>query len=191
LRELELTRPPTRSELLRDLRGQLHAPPFSVQVVATGILGLDATIDWLGVGPDRRIVLGFLCEEREDLAFLANALTQRAWAEPRVRDWLQLAPHLEVAPEAGVRLLLVGPDFGVRARSLVESLEPVRIDLVRYLCIRNGSGVSVLLEPVRCSASACAPGRIDRPAPIEPAFRTGLSDSELGLTSAERLEFEP
>ena len=94
--DLTLSGPLSRDDLLRELRAQLHSPPLSLRVLAADLLGLESRIDWVCLGPDRHVVLVFVVEGDDALEALANALAQRAWVAPRLRDWLQLAPDSEV-----------------------------------------------------------------------------------------------
>ena len=183
--DLSLSPPLPRAELLTELRGELHRPPLSLSVLASQVCGLeDGIIDWIAVGPDRRLVLGFLADPGDDLPVTAHALAQRPWAERRVHDWQQLAPDLHLEPGSGVRLLILAPEFGERTRSLARAVAPESIQLVRVRCIRDGARVTALLDPL----APCA--RPTSEASPRSRFRTGLSDDELGLSPAERKEFE-
>ena len=119
---------------------------------------------------------------------MTRGLAQRAWLEPRIRDWLQLAPRIGLRPEAGVRALLICPAFRAEALAAARSLGSEVLSLASYRCVRDGSGVTVLLEPVEVAAvSVEAPGP---PLAAPEPFRTGLSDLDLGLTPEERGDFE-
>ena len=178
--ELRFTAAPPRDEMLRELRVQLLATHPAVE--ASG-----------------RLVLVVLGDGDRDLELLARGLAQRAWVEPRVGDWLQLAPELGVRPDTGVRLVLIAPRFGGETETAAAALGPDAPELWTYRCVRNGTGVAVLIEaphPAQTAATASArPDAAPEPAPLppeEPAgrFRTGLSEADLGLTPAERREFE-
>jgi hypothetical protein len=112
---------------------------------------------------------------------VTRGLAQKAWVEPRLRDWLQLAPHLGVRPEMGVRLLLLCPGFRAESRAAASALAPDAPELILYRCLRNGASVDALLEPLDNAPAA--------PAPAAP-FRTGLTDADLGISPEERREFE-
>jgi hypothetical protein len=63
---------------------------------------------------------------------------------------------------------------------------------VRYRAVRNGAGVALLLEGLEEAVTTRRPAPAAREE-LEPApspFRTGLSDSDLELSDAERAEFE-
>lgn len=185
--DLSITRPPPRAELLRHLRARIRDAAPELRVVAQEILGAGAPIDFVAVDPAGRVTLLLVGEAGEDLELVARGLAQHAWVTPRVRDWLQLAPELGVRPEAGVGLVLLCPDFSSETRGAAGALGDAAPALWSYRCVRNGAGVDALVEPLDApAASTGAPPD----APLGPTFRTGLSDSDLGLSAAERSEFE-
>jgi hypothetical protein len=184
--ELSLVAPPERTELLRGLRSRLGEVAPGLRVVAEGVLGADAPIDFVGVEPDGRALLVMVGEPGEDLELVARGLAQRSWVQARLADWLQLAPDLGLRPGSGVALLLVCPEFGPASRAAAGALGPDAPALAVYRCVRNGAGVEVLVEPL-VAEGARPPARAGAPLP---AFRTGLSDADLGITAAERSEFE-
>jgi len=161
-----------------------------LRLVAEGILGADSRIDFVGVDAERRLTLVLVGQPDEEFALLGRALAHRAWVEARLGDWLQLAPELGVRPEAGVALLLMSPGFTPEAEAAARSLGEAAPRLAVFRCVRNGAGVEALLEPTRRR-----PDRPEQPpsppaaAPV-PAFRTGLTDADLGLGPDERAEFE-
>ncbi len=124
-----------------------------------------------------------LGEPGEDLQLVGRALAQRAWVEPRVRDWIQLAPGIAARPAAGVRVVLLCPDYCAQTQAAVASLGNDVVSLARYRCLRNGPDLHLLLEHAPCANAAS----VDPPEiPPLPAFRTGLTDEDLGLTDEER-----
>jgi len=178
---------PPRADLLRQLRPRIDELAPGLRIVAENLLGADARIDFVGVETSGRVVLVIVGTDEEDLALVGRALAQRAWVEARLRDWLQLAPNLGVRPESGVRVWLLAPRFG--AESLAAARAAGGVALGSYRCVRNGglepdALVEALAEGSELEMPAFAPPRA--PAP----FRTGLSDAELGLTVAERREFD-
>lgn len=186
----ELTRcdAPPRRDLLRMLRASAAQQWPAWRVIAEDVLGAEARIDWVALEPGGRACAVLVGTEGEDLELVALGLAQRAWLGPRLRDWLQLAPRIGLRPEAGVRALLLCPAFRGEAVAAAGALGPDALLLATYRCLRDGSGVSVLVEPL------ASPGALSEPAParavsVEP-FRTGLSDLDLGLTPDERREFE-
>ena len=76
------------------------------------------------------------------------------------------------------------PETQAAARSLGEAAPVLSV----YRCVRNGSGVAALLEPRPRTATPAQPAA----AAANPgtAFRTGLTDADLGLSPEERAEFE-
>jgi hypothetical protein len=152
-----------------------------LRLVAESLLGADSPIDFVGVDAEGRTVIVLVGNPGGDLELVARGLAQRAWVQPRLRDWLQLAPHLGVRPEAGVRLLLLSTGFRAESRAAAAALAPGAPELILYRCVRNGAGVDALLEPLEIAPAA--------PAPTAP-FRTGLTDADLGISPEERREFD-
>jgi hypothetical protein len=185
LPELSACRAPPRRELLGELRARASALWPALRVIAEEVLGADATIDWVALEPGGRAVVVLVGEAGQDLELVTRALAQRAWLEPRIRDWQQLAPRIGLRPEAGVRALLICPAFRGEALAAARSLGPEVLSLATYRCVRDGSGISVLLE----AESATAAATNGSGPPPEP-FRTGLSALDLGLTPEESREFE-
>jgi hypothetical protein len=184
--ELALTALPPRAELLRQLRPRIDELAPGLRVVAEGLLGSETRIDFVGVEASGRVVLVIVGTAEDDLALVARALAQKAWVEARLRDWRQLAPGLGLRPEAGVRVWLLAPRF--RTESHAAARAAGGIALASYRCVRNGAGSDALVEAVSEAAEAEAPApAAGRPAP---QFRTGLVDTELGLTAEERREFD-
>jgi len=195
LPDLSFTAPPPRPQLLREMRLALQAALPRLRIVAQEMLGAQTPIDFVGIETDGRLVLVVIAQDDQDLELLARGLAQRAWVEPRVADWLQLAPELGVRRQAGIRLLLLAPRFCTETEAAAQALGAEAPELWGYRCLNDGSGVAVLIEP---------PATAPRPAPLavaaapegrpaagrQSSFRTGLSEADLGLTPAERREFE-
>jgi hypothetical protein len=187
LPELVLTSLPPRAALLRQLRPRLDELNPGLRIVAEGLLGAEARIDFVGVETSGRVVLVIVGTDEQDLALVGRALAQRAWVEARMRDWLQLAPGLGLRPESGVRVWLLAPRF--RAESLAAARAAGGIALASYRCVRNGGvDTDALVEPLSEEPDLERPAASAPRAPAQ--FRTGLDDAELGLTAAERREFE-
>ena len=173
-----MTEEPTRvrSELLRRLRGRLPKLADPLEIVAEQILGLESRIDF--VARDRRgqVVLVFLADRGSDLVLLADSLAQRSWMEPRVADWLKLAPQLGLRPELGVRVLLLAPDLDPRTVVAAKSIEGAGIDLGICRPVSNGAGIELLVDVLggapRRSAAVVEP--------IASRFRTGLRAEDIG-----------
>jgi hypothetical protein len=161
----------------------------SLRVVAQDVLGAEDPIDLVAIDAEGRAVVVLVAEGGEGLPLLALGLAQRAWLAPRLRDWAQLAPALGLRPEATPRLLLVAPGFDARLLGAVRAIDPEGIELAVHRTVANGAASEVLLEPLRRAG-------LDVPAPGVPsvpplsAFRSGLSDADLGLGSTEIQELD-
>jgi hypothetical protein len=188
--DLRLISPPPRRELVEKLRHRLgHAVPGS-RVVAEGLLGADARIDFVSVEPSGRVALVLVGNHGEDLALVGRGLAQRAWVASRLADWNQLAPHLELRPDAGVRVVLLCPGYALETRAAIDALGPEVMVGVIYRCVEDGSGFETLVEHLALPESA-EPSGPEAARPVgKPAFRTGLTDADLGLTPEELREFE-
>ena len=161
----------------------------TLRVVAEGVLGADSNIDFVGIDPTGRVVLVFIGEEGGDLELVGRAIAQRAWVEPRIRDWLQLAPNLGLRPGAGTRAVLLCPSFRYETEAAAAALGDQALSLVRYRYLQNGGNLEILIEPIgRDFARGSTAPRPDHPG--APPFRTGLSHEDLGLTAEEFSEFE-
>jgi hypothetical protein len=189
--EIALTTPPARDELLRQLTRRLALVVPGMQLLAQGLRGADAEIDFVALEPDGRVSLILVGEHGEDLELVGAALAQRKWVTERLRDWLQLAPNLRIRPEAGVRVVLLCPAFQPQTLAAAEALGPRCLGLARYRCVRHGDHSEVLVEHVTEAletpehSAPRPPGGSSEPSP----FRSGLTDDDLGLTDAERAEF--
>jgi hypothetical protein len=168
---------PERSELLRCLRSRLPKLADPLEIVAEQILGLESRIDFVAKDQRGQVVLVFLADRGSDLGLLADSLAQRSWMEPRVVDWLKLAPQLGLRPELGVRVLLLAPHLDPRTIAAARSVEGLEIDLGICRRVRNGAGIEILVGvpgvPLR------APTPVAEPAASR--FRTGLREEDLGV----------
>ena len=185
--ELSPCSAPPRRELVRELRARAARLWPALRVIAEDVLGADAVIDWVALEPGGGAVAVLVGEEGRDLELVTRAIAQRAWLAARLRDWLQLAPRIGLRPEAGARAIAVCPGFRPEALAAARSLGPEILTLASYRCLRDASGVSVLLE-LEAVAPAATNG--SGPAPAPEPFRTGLTDLDLGLTPEETREFE-
>jgi hypothetical protein len=194
--DLRLIAPPPRDELLAALRDRLgHAVPGS-RLLAEGMLGADSTIDFVALEPTGRVVLILVGDRDEDLELVTRGLAQRAWVSARLGDWTQLAPNLGLEPDTDVRVLLACPAFGAEATAALHALGRAVMTAVTYRCVQNGVGVEVLVEhpfamddePEEESGPSARRPAAEPQSP--PSFRTGLRDSDLGLTPEEQREFE-
>lgn len=187
--EFKLTEPPSRPQLIEQLRVRISEVVPALKLIAEGVLGADANIDFVGVEPTGRVVVVLVGREGDDLGLIGRAIAQRAWIEPRIRDWIQLAPNLGLRPGAGARSVLLCPSFRHETEAAAAALGEQIISLVRYRCLLSAGDLEILLEPVTAGAA-------DRPTPARPdasalpRFRTGLRHEDLGLTAEEYNEFE-
>jgi hypothetical protein len=189
LAELALARPPRKSQLIEGLRARLDEVVPSLQLIAEGVLGADSNIDFVGVEPTGRAVLILVGEDGDDLELIGRAIAQRAWVEPRIRDWVQLAPNLGLRPGAGTRAVLLCASFGDQTKAAAAALGSEAVSLVRYHYLQNRGNPEILIEPIaRAAPHAPTPRRADSSATAP--FRTGLSHEDLGLTAEEYVEFE-
>jgi len=187
--DLALAEPLRRSQLVEGLRSRLAEIVPTLRVIAEGVLGADSSIDFVGVEPTGRAVLILIGEEGDDLELIGRAIAQRAWVEPRMRDWIQLAPDLGLRPGAGARSVVLCPSFRYETEAAAAALGSGTVSLVRYRTVQSGGRLEILIEPVaREIARVPTPPRpVD---PASPAFRTGLSHEDLGLTAEEYVAFE-
>lgn len=185
--ELRLVSSPGRSELRAALRDRLGQLGHGLRALAENVLGADDRIDFVAFDGDGRAAVLLVAEPGGELARLAESLAQRAWVEARLPDWRQLAPELPLRPEAGVRAVVLVPDASPRLRAVAGALGPDAPELWVYRCVRNGSGLDVLLEAPGHARETAPPSRDASPTS---AFRSGLTDAQLGLTPSEIAEFD-
>jgi len=176
------------------LRASLgHAVP-GIRLIAEGLLGADAPIDFVGLEPAGRVALILVGGHGQDLELVGRGLAQRAWVEARLDDWIQLAPNLGLRPGAQVRVLLLCPAFAAETRAAIRAVGSDVMAPVIYRCVENGAGFEVLVEHLIADEPAAggAPPQVGRAAaPVTPPrFRTGLTDADLGLTPEEKSEFD-
>ena len=145
---------PDRAVLLRDLRERLGDLEMSLRVVAEGILGADAPIDFVTVDPGGRVQLVLVSAQGEDPALVGQALAQRDWVSLRLRDWLMLSPGLGIRPERGVGVVLLAPSFSSGVIAAAQAVEPDAATLVSYRYGRAGDAVTVALDTPACRPRA-------------------------------------
>lgn len=176
---------------MRSVAARLHQVVAGFRPVAEDLLADASRIDIFGVAGDGSAVLVLLGErEQEALVLLARALAQREWLAARLPDWLKLAPDLAVRADAPVRVVLLCPRFGSEAIAAARAVDRGPLDLVAWRFVQNGSEADVLLEPVGPGAPRAGLPVPAEPSAAESAFRTGLSEADLGLSAEERAEFE-
>lgn len=205
--EIEATAAPPRPDLLLRLRARLDDLKPPLRVLAESLRGAESPIDFVAADPSGQVVLVLVGGDGECLELLARGLAQKSWAEPRLRDWLQLAPNLGIRADQPCRVLLLCPEFRPETLAAARSLPPGSLALARYRCVRAGAQVHALVETVdnggadasegsgrrgesgRESPPALAERRPSQGAPAPP-FRTGLTEDDLDLSPAEKAEFE-
>ena len=185
--EIEFEAPLARSELRERLRGRLDALIPGLQLIAEDVLGAETRIDLVALDPQGRATLVLVADPGRELERVADALAQREWLAPRLADWRKLAPQLRLRPEAGTLALVVGSQFGSRARAVARALGEGVCELVVARAVRNGTATGLLLEPLREAPERPA---LLRESGTRSLFRSGLTDAQLGLSPEERREFE-
>jgi len=158
------------------LRGALLRLTPPLETIAEDVLGLVSRIDLVTRDPDGAVTVVLVAQTGADLARLAEGIAQRAWLGLRLPDWNQLAPHLALAVEQGVRLLLAAPRFDDRTRAAVDALGP---DHVRLAELLPRGDLDVELRLLAASAEPVLPPPAPTPSPIprrDSGFRTGLRD---------------
>ncbi len=173
--------------LRHQLRDCLDEIEPDLTILAEGVLAEVSPIDLVARDATGRAVLILIADEGEDAALLTRALAHRAWLAPRIRDWLQLAPELGLDPHTHPRCLLVGPAFGRETVSAAADLGPEVVRLALYRLHAAGSRRPLTVERISPTASS---GPEADPTASPAAFRSGLRDEDLNLTSEERREFE-
>jgi hypothetical protein len=184
--DFRLTPLPERVELRRVLREQTPRLDPPLQVLADEVLAEGSTIDLVAVDNRGSIVLILIGEEGDDPALFTCAIAHREWIRARAADWLKLAPSLDLRPDAEPRVLLMCPSFRPETRAAVKSAAGANIELAVLRGVSDGEHSSVLIE------------LLDMPERDEPhpqavergAFRSGLTEQELGLTAEEMQNFD-
>jgi len=168
--------PPPERRPQRDrlaLRGALLRMTPPLETLAEDVLGVVSRIDLVTRDPDGAVTVVLVAQAGADLARLAEGVAQRAWLAPRLDDWNQIAPHLALQSDEGVRLLLVAPHFDDRTRAAVEALGASGVRLAELLP-RGDLDVELRLVP---TGAAPPPPRSDGPTPrLDGGFRSGLRD---------------
>jgi len=154
------------------LRGALLRLTPPLEAIAEEVLGLVSRIDLVARDPDGAVTLILVANAGADLARLGEGIAQRVWLAPRLADWNQLAPHLGLAVERGVRLLLVAPRFDERTRVAADALGP---DLVRLAERLPRGDLDVELHLLEAPGSEAAQ-LLNPPARRETGFRSSLRD---------------
>ncbi len=163
-----------RSELITRLREELWRLEDPLEVVAERILGLEGRIDLVARDGRGQAVLVLVAESGSDRERLTDALAQRVWVEPRLADWLQLAPGLGLRPELGARALLLAPRFDARTRAAAAALGEHTVTLAELRWLRDGAASRLWIE-----APGTLPSPTERLSTPGSRFRTGLEPGDL------------
>lgn len=155
------------------------------RALAENLLGADERIDWVGLDAEGGAVIALLGDSGDDLGLVARGLAQRQWVEARLPDWAQLAPQAGIHVEAGVRVLLIAPEFRAVARAAARAAGP-GFGLARLRFVENGHEAAPLIEAI---------GELPETASEQggggaAGFRTGLSAEDLDLSAEELAELQ-
>lgn len=180
---LQPVRWPARSEVRLALRAALPRAGRPLRILAEDVTGLERQLDLVAADGAGRVVLVLVAgSASESLELVAAGLAERAWLEPRLGDWRQLAPELDLRPKLGVELLLVAPEFPPAARAAAQAADPRGISLACARFAAGGAGrrPELLLERIGEARPAVAEthGR------VRSAFRTGLRETDLAGSAA-------
>jgi hypothetical protein len=90
-----------------------------------------------------------------------------------------------------VKVLLVCSSLRTETLAAAGQLGPAILDLAVYRCVHTGTEIQILLEPATPVAAPTQGPPADEPESFPvPSFRTGLTDSDLGLSEEEHRDFE-
>ncbi len=119
--------PPRDRVALASLVARLDPP---LRLVATRVLGAGDRMD-VARGPGGRATVVLQAAHADEArGALTTGLGHAAWLAPRVADWCQLAPALDLDAAAGVGVVVIAPAFDGPTRAAARSLGP-RARLVR------------------------------------------------------------
>ena len=180
--------PLPRAEVRSALRRRGGGLDRSLRILAEDLLGAGSAIDLVTADPDGRIVLILIGDDGADRDLFTRGIAQRAWVEPRLRDWVQLAPSIGVRVDAPVKLMLLCPSYTPETLAAAAALGSEVVELCVCRWVRNGSDANVLVE--RLGTSAAPAERHATPSPGQAArFRSGLTEDDLNLTPLETRDF--
>jgi hypothetical protein len=190
-----------RTELLAAVGAELHQVVPGWRWIAQELLAQDSRIDLFGVDEDAAAVIVGVGAAPRELELLGRLLAWRHWLTPRLPDWLKLAPALGVRPDRPIRAVLVCHEPGIELCTAVESLGLSWLQLVRRRGDEGGRRAPgarlerLVARPEDTGLPRSGNGAVQRAPVVESApqaaFRTGLTDADLGLSPDERAEFEP
>ena len=163
--------PGARAADLRAILGRLEDP---LELLAEDVLGLESRID--AVARDRRggAVVVLRPAVGAGLEAVADALAQARWLEPRLPDWLKLAPDLGLRPERGARGLVLSNEISPRMRAAAAATQG-RVELQRMEAPTAAWAAPAASLPPRALGPAGEPVR------LRSVFRTALQDGDLDL----------
>jgi hypothetical protein len=192
LSDFTITTPPSHDELRRRVRQNIGRLDAGLRVIAEDVPGLATRIDLIALDENGDVVLILIVAQAEDLQGFTRALAERAWMEPRLESWRKLAPDLNLHPGARTRCLLVAPNFALETRIAADAQPKGLLGLATWRYVASDAQRTVWLESVsRCERIEQRPSA---PAHREdkriPSFRSGLSESDLGLTAEENDQLE-
>lgn len=179
--------PPPPAEVRQFVRRRMILLEPATRILAEDLLAETSRVDLVAVDHQGQAVLVLIGQEGEDRALLTRALAQCAWARTRLGDWLKLAPQLDLEAAAGVRAIILSPSFHPETLLAASSLEAPKVSTVVYRCISNETRSQLLLEAA--PRRAAGPGdALSRSLGHVSPFRSGLTESDLGLSPEERQE---
>lgn len=192
----ELTRANRGSEeRRRAVRLSLEQLEPGLRIVAEDVLALNTRIDLVAVDAHRRAAAIVIAEPGAEARALTLALAHRDWLRAHLPDWLKLAPELGADPGGAVRSLLIAASFEPETFAAAEALPTGWIELMRIRGLDDAVPCPVGLEsigPRQFDARPVTPAPTagGRAAGSLPAFRSGLTPEDLGLTTDESSEFD-
>ena len=162
-------------------------PEHGLRVVLEDVLCQTSRVDAVAQDADGQIVVILIATCRDEESLLTRALAARAWLGARIGDWSRLVPELKLRHGAHVRALILAPRLSDETRSAAASLPVGFVETLTFRSVRLGNEYDVVLDEREQSA---APVAVDPSARAIPRFRSGLTDSDLGLSDEEREQFE-
>jgi len=191
LSEIQMALPRSAVELRAWVRAEVEHLDPAWRVIAEGILGLEDQIDLIAIDGRGRVVVTLLgLAGEDDRTLLTRLIAQRSWVAARLGDWAQLAPELELDPNAPVRGVLIAPDFSAQTRTCLKELGPLSLELIRYSALRFRERPQLILDPLESTSFRVFSQEARDPTQTEPkppasVFRSGLSEEDLGLNSPD------
>lgn len=195
--EWSLGEPHSRAALVSAVARRLPSVVSGFQLIAENWLAESSRIDLLGTA-DGDVVIACIADRGRELEGLGRALAHTQWVQPRLSDWLKLAPQLDFSPDSTVRSVLVCASMSPETRAAAEALPEGLATLYHARWLENASGADVLLDPITKGDIPASPAAVFSPPTVASVaerrksgegFRTGLTDADLDLTRSESAEF--